>query len=94
MKKDLERRLEAAEMWFIRGIVRISWKSKEEVMEMAGYKRSLLKTIEKDNYNFRHVNRADGLEKQIFRGKICGTKSRDRQRTKYTDSLNNFVTRK
>ena len=27
-------------------------------------------------------------------GKICGTKSRGRQRTKYTDSLNNFVTRK
>ena len=27
-------------------------------------------------------------------GKICGTKSRGRQGTQYTDSLNNFVTRK
>ena len=27
-------------------------------------------------------------------GQICGTKSRGRQRTKYTDRLNNFVTRK
>ena len=27
-------------------------------------------------------------------GKVCGTKSRRRQRTKYTDSRNNFVTRK
>ena len=27
-------------------------------------------------------------------GKICGAKRRERQRTKYTDSLNNFVTRK
>ena len=26
-------------------------------------------------------------------GKICGTKSRRRQRTKYTDSLNNYVAR-
>ena len=48
MTKDLERRLEAAEMCYIRRIMRISWtekKSTEEVMEMAGYKRSFLKTI-------------------------------------------------
>ena len=50
MTKDLERRLEAAEIWYIRRIMRISWsekKSNEEVMEMAGYKRFLLKTIRK-----------------------------------------------
>ena len=50
LTKDLERRLEAAEMWYIRKIVRISWtekKSNEEVMEIAGYKTSLLKTIRK-----------------------------------------------
>ena len=48
--KDLERGLEAAEMWCIRRIMRILWieeKSNEEVMEMAAYKRSLLKTISK-----------------------------------------------
>ena len=53
------------------------------------------KPSEKDNYTFfKHINRADGLEKQIWSGKICGTKSRGRQCSKYTDSLNNFVTRK
>ena len=41
-----------------------------------------------------HMSRAYGLEKQILSGKICGTKSRGRQGTKYTDSLNNFITRK
>ena len=62
---------------------------------MAGYKRSLLKTIRKRQLQFfGHINRADGLKKQILSEKICGTKSRGRQRTKYTDSLNNFVTRK
>ena len=40
------------------------------------------------------INGADGLEKQILSGKICGTKSRGRQRTKNTDSLINLVTRK
>ena len=79
--------------------MRISWtekKSNEEVMEMAVYKRSLFKTIRKRQLQFFRayiINRADGLEKQILSGKICGTKSRGRQRTKYTDSLNNFVTR-
>ena len=64
-------------------------------MEMTGYKRSLLKTIRKRQLQFfGNTNRAVGLEKQILSGKVCGTKSRGRQRTKYTDSLNNFVTRK
>ena len=46
--KDLEGRLEAADIWYIRRIMRISWtkkKTNKEVIEMAGYKRSLLKTI-------------------------------------------------
>ena len=78
--------------------MRISWtekKSNEEEMEMASYKRSLLKTIRKRQQQvLGFMIRADGLEKQVLSGKICGTKSRGRQRTKYTDSLNNFVTRK
>ena len=95
--KDLER-VEAAEMCYIRRIMRISWTEKkpnDEVMAMAGYKRSLLKTIRKRQLQFfGHINRADGLEKLILSGRICGTKSRERQRTKYTDNLNSFVTRK
>ena len=78
--------------------MRILWNEKnsnEEEIEMARYKRSLLKTIRKRQLQFfEHINRADGLEKQILSGKICGTKSRERQVTKYTDSLNNYATRK
>ena len=59
---------------------------------MTGHKRFLLKTIRKRQLQFflGHLIRADGLEKQILSGKICGTKSIGRQRTKYTDRLNNF----
>ena len=71
--------------------MRISWtekKSNEEVMVMAGYKRSLLENHQKKTTTiFGHINRADGLEKQILSGKICGTKSRGRQRTKYTHTV-------
>ena len=52
------------------------------------------KPSEKDNYNFGIINRADELEKQNLSGKICSIKSRARQHTKYTDSLNNFSKRK
>ena len=50
-----KRRLEAAEMWYIRRIMRISFTknmSNEEVMKMAGYKKSLLKTIRKSTTIF------------------------------------------
>ena len=68
-------------MWYILGIMRISWtekKSNEEVMVMAGHKRSLLKTIRKGKVQFiGYVNRADTdrLEKQIglLSGKNCGS---------------------
>ena len=70
--------------------MRMSWTEKnsnEEVMEMARHKRSLLKNVRKRQLQFfGHVSRADGL------GKICGTKGRERQRTKYIDTLNNFIT--
>ena len=77
--------------------MRISWtekKSNDEVMQMAGYKKSLLKTTRKRQPQlFGHINKADGLKKQILSEKIHGAKRRGRQRTKYTDSLNNFLTR-
>ncbi|GFO21694.1 endonuclease-reverse transcriptase [Plakobranchus ocellatus] len=55
LTKDLERRLEAAKMWYIRRIMRISWtekKSNEEMMEMVEYKRSLHKTTRKRQLQF------------------------------------------
>ncbi|GFO23026.1 hypothetical protein PoB_004953100 [Plakobranchus ocellatus] len=78
--------------------MRISWTEKssnEDVTEMAGYKRSLLKTTRKRQLQFFwHINRADGIEKEILCGKICDTKGRGRQRIKYTDSLNSYAMRK
>ena len=59
-------------MWYIRRRMRISWTKKnknEEVIEMTEYKRFLLKAIRKKTTSiFGHINRADGLEKQILSG--------------------------
>ena len=95
LTKDTERRLEAAEMWFIRRIQRVSWterKTNEEVMHMAGYSRSLLNTIhERQLKFFGHIMRADSLEKCLMLGKILGKKSKGRQRAKFTDKLNQIT---
>ncbi|GFN73579.1 endonuclease-reverse transcriptase [Plakobranchus ocellatus] len=91
LTKDLEKRLEAAEMWCVSRIMRTSWTksiSNEEEMEMDGYKRSLLKTIRERQLQFwEHINSADGIETQILYGEIYGTRSRGKPRQKYTDIL-------
>ena len=43
---------------------------------------------------FGHVIRADGMDKQLLCSKICGMKSRRRQHTNYTGSLNFYITKK
>ena len=53
--------------------------------EMAGLKRSLLKTIRKRQLQFFwHLNRAGGLEKQILSEKICGTKKAEEDNAQNT----------
>ncbi|GFO02765.1 endonuclease-reverse transcriptase [Plakobranchus ocellatus] len=43
LTKDSEQRPEAVEMWFIRRAMKVSWTN--AVIDIAGYKRSLLNTI-------------------------------------------------
>ena len=55
LTKDTARRLEATEMWFIRRILKILWterETNEEVLQMAGYSRSLLNTIHERQLKF------------------------------------------
>ena len=70
-------------------------RSQTKEWKWPGTKDPYSKPSEKDNYTFfGHIKRADSLEKSILGGRICGSKSRGRLRTKYADSLNNYVTRK
>lgn len=64
-------------------------------MEMAKYKRSLVNFIQERQMNFLgHICRENGIEKQVLCGKIEGWRSSGRQRIKYVDSLNNYLTNK
>ncbi|GFO02054.1 endonuclease-reverse transcriptase [Plakobranchus ocellatus] len=85
-------------MWFIWKIMKVSWtkrKTNADVMDMAGYKRSLLNIIRERQLDFYgHIIRAGGLEKLLWSPKMCGNKSKGRQHTTFTDNLNKFGTNK
>ena len=91
---DLEKKLEAAEMWFIRRILRISWKEKktnEAVLKEVNMERTLMKTIRKRQMQFLgHLYRQKGIEHLALTGKIEGKRSRGRPRTTYLQSLNHW----
>ncbi|GFR84603.1 UDP-glucuronosyltransferase 2A1-like [Elysia marginata] len=82
-------------MWFIRRILKVSWKDKEtndEVLDMANTGRSLYSTIRRRQMKFTgHIYRARGIEHLAMIGKINGKKSRGCQRTTYVDSLNTWA---
>ncbi|KAG1714985.1 TBC1 domain family member 13 [Nymphon striatum] len=98
INKVLKKKLEATEMWFLRRMLKISWKEKktnEFVLENAGTKRSLIKTIRKRQMQFLgHLNRHKGLEHLALTGKIDGKRGPGRKRFIYLESLNCWMTKK
>ena len=91
LDRTLKRRVEAAEMWFLRRMLRIPWTArmtKEMVIELAGVGRDLMAEVRKRQLKvFGHKLRHDGLEKDVFLGKIEGRRARGRQRITFGSSL-------
>jgi len=79
--------LEAAEMWFLRWMLRISWtahESNDNVLIRAGTGRHLLATIRTRQAEFLgHVIRKSQLENLVITGKFDGKKGPGRPRTSY-----------
>ena len=93
---DIEKKIEAAEMWFIRRMLRISWAEKKtnvNVLREGNVQRSLLKTIRKRQMEFLgHVCRRRGLEFLSLTGKVEGKRDRGKQQITFLDSLCNSAT--
>ena len=95
---DIEKKIEAAEMWFIRRMLRISWTEKKtnvNVLREGNVQRSLLKTIRKRQMEFLgHVCRRRGLEFLSLTGKVEGKRDRGKQwiTLNFLDSLCNSAT--
>ena len=89
--RELKAKLKAAEMWFYRRMLRISWRDRvtnEDVLARIGMQRSLIKEIRKRQMNFLgHIIRSEKIEHLCLTGRIEGRRARGRQRMKYMDSL-------
>ncbi|KAG1673113.1 hypothetical protein GQR58_015670 [Nymphon striatum] len=96
--KEIERKLEATEMWLIRRMMRISRTEKrtnDSVLKEANVTRSLIKNVRRRQLEFLgHICRQKDLEYQSITGKIEGKRSRGRQRTTFIGSLNAWTTQK
>ena len=91
LKKADEERLQAAEMWFWRRMLKISWterKTNEEVLQRVGIGRELLSSVRSRQMRFvGHIVRREELEHLSLTGKIEGRRPRGRPRQKYLDGL-------
>ena len=69
IRKYLRRKLGAAEMWFIKRMLRIPWTDNvtNEEIRRGELKRELMRSIEKRQLRFLgHILRAQGLESEFF----------------------------
>ncbi|GFO43085.1 endonuclease-reverse transcriptase [Plakobranchus ocellatus] len=91
ISKQIEDKLEATEMWFLRRMLRIPWtakKTNERVLNEDNKRRSLVRTIRKRQATFLgHLMRREKMEHLVTTGKLEGKRSRGRQREKITDGL-------
>ena len=90
----MNKRLEAAEMWFYRRILRVSYAdhiTNEEVLDRLSITRQLINQIRKRQIEFfGHVIRNKELENIIVTGKLDGKRSRGRPRLTNLNSLSRW----
>ena len=91
INKQANNAINAAEMWFLRRMQKISYIERvtnKEVLERVGVKRSLMNNIRKRQARFfGHGMRIPIMEHLVTTGKIDGKGSRGRQREKMIDGL-------
>ena len=97
LKKDDERRLEAAEMWCYRRLLRISWtekKTNKSILDELQTKRELLAQIIKRKMAFfGHAcrNNKCNLVKTCILGMMPGKRRRGRPRMQYIDNIKKWT---
>ena len=84
ISQAMKKQLEAAEIWFLRRTMKISWikeVTNKNALRRTQTERQLMKQIAKRQCSFlRHVLRKRGIEYQVATGKVEGKRDRGRQR--------------
>ena len=98
ISEAMKKQLEAAEMWFLRRMMKISWMKKvtnEDVLRRAQTERQVMKQIVKRQCSFfGHIVRKGGIEYQVVTGKVQGKRDRGRQRQTFLGWLGKCLDRR
>ena len=93
---NMERKLEATEMWFHRRMLHISWKdhvTNDDVLGRGRTERKLMNRIRTWQMSFLgHIMRKHIFEDIVVTGKIEGERSRRRPRLNFMKSLSQLLT--
>ncbi|GFR77493.1 endonuclease-reverse transcriptase [Elysia marginata] len=98
--KEIHKKIEAAEMWFFRRMLRVPWtarKMNKEVLKETETTRSFMNRIRRRQAKFvAHIMRREGLdlENLVTTGRMEGKKSRGRQREKMLDGMTSWMVTK
>ena len=95
INKDMEKRIDALEMWLHRRLMKIPWTEKranESILNELGKKLTLKSKIRKQQANFfGHAMRRQGLENLITTARVLGKRSRGRPREKILDGVRKWA---
>ena len=95
INKEMEKRLEATEMWSLRRMLNVSWtdrESNESMLKRVKWERCLLNTIRYRQLKFlSHIIHKGCLEHPVLSGKINGKKDKGRPRIKYLENMNFWI---
>ena len=96
LKAKQIKKMQSAEMWFCRRMLRVSWREKrtdESILKELGTKRELVNFIKKRKLSFiGHACRSKcSLIKDIMLGKVEGKRGRGRPRMQYTDNAKSWT---
>jgi hypothetical protein len=95
LNKDMEKRIEAMEVWFYRRMLKISYKDRttnEEVFTRIGENKTLLNNIKKRKLQyFGHITRAEGLQLNLLEGNLEAKRSRGRPRLTWIDDIKRWT---
>ena len=98
ISETMKKQLKAAEMWFLRRMMKISWIKKvtnEKVLRKAQTERQVMKQIVKRQYSFLgHILGKGGIEYQVVAGKVEGKRDRGRQRQTFLGWLGKCLDRR
>ena len=95
ISSNMQKKLEATEMWFYRRILKVSYTehmTNETVLDKMKTQRQLINRIRKLQMEFfGHLTRNKEIENIVISGKLEGKRSQGKPRLRYIKSLSNWM---